>query len=139
MAGNYDGLGLGGGGSQLHDDDNSRRSRNRNDRVHHDAKLAVIGVGSARVKVRDLGYGQRRQQDQTEHCHRRQEAGRHAPLGAASAAEKCPKSCQSLGPSGSILQKLHENLDELCKGRLYLSYDSGRTSEKTPARCERLN
>ena len=104
LGGNDDWLSLGSGSSQLHDDDDSRRSRNRDDRVHHDAKLAVIRVGIVRMKVRDLCYGQRRQQDQTDHRHSRQEAGPDA----AFAAENCPKSCQSMRPTGPILQKAHQ-------------------------------
>jgi hypothetical protein len=71
LAGNNDRIGLGRGSSQLHDDDDSRRGSNRNDRVHHNAKLAVIRVGIARVEVCDLGYRQHRQQDQTDHRHSR--------------------------------------------------------------------
>lgn len=63
VAGNDDGIGLGGGSSQLNDEDNSRRGDAGDHRVHHDAKLAVIRVSIARVKVRDLSYGQHRQQD----------------------------------------------------------------------------
>lgn len=127
LEGNDDGLGLGSGSSQLHDDDDSRRGRNRDHRVHQDAKLAVIRVGIVRVKVRDLSDSQRRQQDQTEHRHGRQKARRHAPLGAAFAAEDCLKSCQSMEPSGPILQKESIDLDALVRAGLYLSYDLAAT------------
>ncbi len=79
LAGNDDGLGLGRGRSQLHDDDDGSSSGNGHHRVHDDAQLAVIGVGLVGVEVRDLGYGQHRQQEQAEDCHGRQEAGRDAP------------------------------------------------------------
>jgi hypothetical protein len=43
--------------------------------VHDDAQLAVIRVGLVGVQVRNLGYGQKRQQDKT-HCgDYRQKAG----------------------------------------------------------------
>jgi hypothetical protein len=72
--------------------------------------------------MRDLSYGQHRQQDQTDHRHCRQEAGPDA----AFAAEKCLKSCQSMEPSTFILQKARASLDALIQERLYLSYDFGR-------------
>lgn len=122
LAGNDDGFGLGRGRSQLHNDDDSGRGRNRDDRVHHDAQLAVIRIRLARVQMRDLGYGQHRQQDQTDHRHCRHEAGPDA----AFAAENCLKSCQSLEPSTSILQKAPVSLDALDREGLHLSDDFGR-------------
>jgi hypothetical protein len=62
LAGNQDRLGLGRRGSQLHQNDGSRRNRRGRHRVHHDAQLAVIGIGLVGMQVRNLGYGQDRQQ-----------------------------------------------------------------------------
>jgi hypothetical protein len=64
----------------------------------------VIRIGLVRVQVRNLSYDKHRQQDQTDHRHGRQEAG----PSTAFAAEKCLKSCQSLEPSGPILQKAQQ-------------------------------
>ena len=135
MAGNYDGFGLRSGSSQLHDRDDSRRGCNGHHGVHDNAQLAVIGVRLARVQVRDLGNDEHRQQDQTKNGHRRQKAS----LGAAFAAENCLKTCQSMEPSGSILQNASIDLDALGLEGLHLSYDFAASREKTPARCERLN
>ena len=45
---------------KLHHENDGRRNRDGRHRVHHDAELAVIGVGCVRVLVGDLGYGQQR-------------------------------------------------------------------------------
>lgn len=75
LAGNEDRFGLGRGSSQLHDHNHSRSCGYRHHRVHDDAQLAVIRVGLVGVQVRNLGYGQKRQQDKT-HCgDYRQKAG----------------------------------------------------------------
>jgi hypothetical protein len=121
LAGNYDGLGLGRGSSQLHDDNDCRSSGNGNHCVHDNAQLAVIGVCIVRMKMGDLGYGQHRQQEQTQGCHSRQKAGRDATSGAISgaafAAENCGESrhgaCQPLLPSTPILQKAYRSLDAM--------------------------
>jgi hypothetical protein len=42
--------------------------------VHRNAQLAVIGVGLVGVQVRNLRYGQQRQQDQAHRGHDRQKA-----------------------------------------------------------------
>ena len=139
LAGNYDGFGLRSGSSQLHDRDDSRRGCNGHHGVHDNAQLAVVGIRLVRVQVRDLCNDQHRQQNQTKNGHRRQKAGQEAPLCAAFAAENCLKSCQSMEPSGSILQNASIDLDALCLDGLHLSYDFAASREKTPARCERLN
>lgn len=105
LVSNDDGIGLGRGSSQLHDDDGGRSSSNGHHRVHDNAQLAMVGVRLAGVQVRDLGDGQHRQQNQTKDGHCRQKAGQEAALGATFAAEICLKSCQSMEPSSSILQK----------------------------------
>jgi hypothetical protein len=48
-------LGLRGRSAKLHQNNGCRDGSNRRRRVHYDAKLAVVGVYSARVKVRGLG------------------------------------------------------------------------------------
>jgi hypothetical protein len=127
LAGNYDGLGLGRGSSQLHDYDGGRGGSNGHHRVHDNAELAVIGVGLVRVKVRDLGHGQHRQQNQTKNRHCRQKAGQEARqqarLGSPFAAENCLKSCQSMEPSSSILQKALRGLDAFGLERLPFGND----------------
>jgi hypothetical protein len=55
--------------------------------VHRDGQLAVIGVGLVGVQVRNLRYGQKRQQDQAQGSYDRQKAGATAlpePLGPES-------------------------------------------------------
>ena len=130
LAGNHDGFGLRSGSSQLHDRNDSRRGCNGHHTVHDNAELAVVGVRLAGMQVRDLGNDQHRQQDQTQNGHRRQKAGQEATLGAASAAKNCLKSCQSMEPSGPILQKASIDLDALGLKGLYLSYDFDRTPGK---------
>jgi len=73
--GNDDGIGLGRGGSQLHDHNHSRSGGNGHHRMHDNAQLAVIRVGLVGMHVRNLGYGQHRQQNQAKHRHRRHKAG----------------------------------------------------------------
>ena len=64
LADSQNGLGLRDGGAEEHkDNDRGGNCRGRH-RVHGDAQLAMIGVGIAGVQVRDLGYGQKRQQEQ---------------------------------------------------------------------------
>jgi hypothetical protein len=65
MAGNADGVGMGRGNSQLHDHNDGGRGSNGHNRVHDNAQLAVVGVRLVRMKVRDLGNDEQRQQDQT--------------------------------------------------------------------------
>jgi len=153
LAGNYDGLGLGRGSSQLHDDDDCRSSGNGNHSVHDNAQLAVICVGIVRMKVSGLGYGQHRQQEQTQDRHSRQKARRDAISGAASyalggaafAAENCGESrhgaCQPLRPSTSILQKAYRRLDALGGQGLHRSYNSETSSSKNAdwARASKLS
>lgn len=43
--------------------------------MHDDAQLAVIGVALIGVQVRNLGYGQKRQQDKAHRGDYRQKAG----------------------------------------------------------------
>jgi hypothetical protein len=126
--------------------------------VHDNAQLAVIGVGIVWMKVRDLGNGQHRQEEQTQDCHCRQKPRRDATFGTASgafwgaafAAENCGESrhgaCQPLRPSTSILQKAYRSLDAMSAGRLHRSYNSETSrSKKTPTkakvndRLQRLN
>jgi hypothetical protein len=40
--------------------------------MHDAAQLAVIGIGLVGVQVRNLGYGQNRQQDKAQSGHHRQ-------------------------------------------------------------------
>jgi hypothetical protein len=105
LAGNDDGLGLRGGRTHLHQLDGGRRGRDRHRRVHHDAQLAMIGVGLAGVQVGDLGHGQQGKKDKAHDCYRREDA---AP-GAAAAVENCPQCCQSMTPTVPILQKNVQN------------------------------
>jgi hypothetical protein len=91
LVGNNDGIGLGRGSSQLHDDNDGRGGGNRRQRVHDDAQLTMIGIRLVRVQVRGLSEDKHRQQDQTEHRHRRVKAR----PGAAFPAEICLMSCQS--------------------------------------------
>jgi len=80
LMGNCDGFGLRGGGAKVHEHDDGSGDRSRRHRVHDDAQLAVIGVGLVGMDVRNLGYGQHRQQSQAKHCHRRHKAGPCAAL-----------------------------------------------------------
>jgi hypothetical protein len=138
LAGNYDGLGLGSGGSQLHDDDDCGSGCDGRDRVHGDAKLAMISIALAGVKVRDLSDGERGEKDEAQDCHRRQKAGRDGVSDAISdatfAAENCGESrhgaCQPLRPSTSILQKAYRSLDAMGAQRLYQSYNSETSRPK---------
>ena len=139
LAGNDDGFDLRSGSSQLHNENDSRRGSNGHHGVHDNAQLAVVGVRLVRVQVRDLSNYQHRQQSQTKGGDDRQKAGPEATLGAASAAKIFLKSCQSMEPSGSILQKETIDLDASCMKWLHLSYDFASSREKTPAQCERLN
>ncbi|MDR3754096.1 MAG: hypothetical protein P4K93_09990 [Terracidiphilus sp.] len=59
----------------MHDHDHGRSGNDGNHRVHDDAQLAVIGVGLVGVQVRNLGDGQKRQQDKTHGGDYRQKAG----------------------------------------------------------------
>jgi hypothetical protein len=127
----------------LHDYDGGRGGSNGHHRVHDNAELAVIGVRLVRVQVRDLSHGQHRQQNQTENGHCRQKAGQEARqkarLGAAFAAENCLKSCQSMEPSSSILQKALRGLDAFGLERLPFGNDFEAAHGKTLARWKRLN
>jgi len=69
--------------------------------VHHDAELAVIGVGRGRVLMGDLGYGQQRQKDKAHHGNRWQKTRPRA----ASTVEMCLKPCQLMISAPSILPK----------------------------------
>jgi hypothetical protein len=60
-------------------------------------------------------------------------------LGAAFAAENCLKSCQSMEPSSSILQKALRSLDALGLERLPFGNDFEPARGKTPAQWKRLN
>jgi hypothetical protein len=66
--------------------------------VHHDAELAVIGIGIVRVLVRYLGYDQQRQKDKAHDRNYRQ----NATPDAAFLAEICLKSCQSMVSAVSL-------------------------------------
>jgi len=72
---NEDGIGLENGSSQLHDHNDGCGGRNGHHRMHHDAQLAMIGVGLVGMDVRNLGHGQHRQQNQAKRRHSRHEAG----------------------------------------------------------------
>jgi hypothetical protein len=96
-------LGRGSGGANRDQDNGGHCGSGGHCRVHHDAQLAMIGIGLAGVEVGDLSHRKQGQQDQTQYCHRRQKA---RPC-AASSAEKCPESCQSTVPSAPILQKVY--------------------------------
>lgn len=76
--------------TQSHTLDDGCQGRDRHHRVHHYAQLAMISVSLALVNVRNLGYGQQRQEDKADDSDRRQE-----PLPAAASAEISLKSCQS--------------------------------------------
>jgi hypothetical protein len=69
--------------------------------VHHNAQLAVIGVGLVGVKVRDLAHDEKRQQDK---AHDRDYQREFLP-GAALSTEMCLKSCQLWDLAIHILQK----------------------------------
>ena len=75
--------------TQSHNLNNDHQDRDRHDRVHHRAQLAMISVGLVLVNVRNLGYGQKRQQDEAHDSYRR-----HEPLPTAASAEISLKSCQ---------------------------------------------
>jgi hypothetical protein len=80
-------LGLGSRSAQAHKHDRNRGNRRGRHGVHRDAQLAVIGVGLVGMQVRDLRYGQKRQQDQAQGSYDRQKAGATAlpePLGPES-------------------------------------------------------
>ena len=66
--------------------------------MHHDAELAVIGIGIVRVLVRYLGYDQQRQKDKAHDRNCRQNATPDAAL----LAEICLKSCQSMVSAVSL-------------------------------------
>jgi hypothetical protein len=124
MAGNYDGIGMGPGNSQLHDHNDSGRGCNGHNRVHDNAQLAVVGVRLVRMKVRDLGNNQHRQQDETQNGHCRQKAGPEATLGAAFPAESCLRSCQSIVPSGSNLLKTTYSFERFKPGEVAPKFQS---------------
>lgn len=105
MAGNEEGLGLRGGRTHLHQRNGGGRGRDGRRRVHHDAQLAVIGVGLVRVQVGDLGHGQQGKKDKAHDRYRREDA---VP-GAAAAVEICPQCCQSIPLTVPILQKNVQN------------------------------
>jgi len=71
LVGNEDGLGLRSRSAQVHEHDNSRRNRRGRHRMHDAAQLAVIGIGLVGMQVRNLGYGQNRQQDKAQSGHHR--------------------------------------------------------------------
>jgi hypothetical protein len=96
-----EGLGLGRGGAQLHHHNDGRCGRHWRQCVHHDAQLAMIGVGLVGVKVRYLGHGKERQQDKTHHGDHRQEAS----PGTVSAVEVRLKGCQPWSLTVLIVQK----------------------------------
>jgi len=101
LAGGWRGLRLRSRFSQLHQNHCGRQGSNRNQRVHHDAQLAVVGVGLVGMKVRDLSHGEQRQQDKA-HARNKQ---RECLPGAALSAEMCRKSCQRRDLAVSILHK----------------------------------
>jgi hypothetical protein len=76
----------------LHHDDDGRRDYGGRYRVHHNAELAVIRVGRARVLVDHLGYSQHRQKDKANHRDGRQKA---LP-DAAFSVGKCLESLQPI-------------------------------------------
>jgi hypothetical protein len=65
--------------AQAHKQDRNRGSRRGRHRVHHDAQLAVIGIGLVAVYVRNLRNGQERHQDQAHGGDNRQKAGAALP------------------------------------------------------------
>jgi len=67
-------LSRGSRGADRHQDNGGCRGSCGHCRVHHDAQLAVIGVGLAGVQVGDLSHGKQGQQRQTQNYHRRQKA-----------------------------------------------------------------
>ncbi len=69
--------------------------------MHHNAQLAVIGVGLVGVRVRDLAHDEKRQQGK---AHDRDYQRVFLP-GAALSAEMCLKSCQLWDLTILILQK----------------------------------
>lgn len=82
-----EGLGLGSRSAQEHKDYRNRGHRRGRNRVHYVTQLAVISVGLVGVHVRNLRYGQKRQQDQAHGRYYRQKAGATAlsePLGPES-------------------------------------------------------
>jgi hypothetical protein len=142
----------------LHDDNDGRSGCDWRNRVHSDAKLAMIGVALAGVQVRNLSDGKRGQKDETEDCDGRQEAGPDAISGAGFAAENCRKSCQSMQPSTQpfgamacwrgndpalILQNLTEGSQKFgrfrCGQVVPKLHFGGFAPEKTATGRERLN
>ena len=57
-----------------HHDDGRSGCRHGRQRVHHNAQLAVVGVGLVGVQVRYLGDGQQRQKDKAHDRNDRQKA-----------------------------------------------------------------
>ena len=94
-------LSRGSRGADRHQDNGGCRGSCGHCRVHHDAQLAVIGVGLVRVQVGDLGYDQQGKQDKAHDRYRREDA---VP-GAAPTAEICLQCCQSMTLTVPILQK----------------------------------
>lgn len=60
LAGNDDRVGLRSRRAELNQHNLGAISRNRHQRVHHNAQLAMIGVGLVGVKVRDLAHDEKR-------------------------------------------------------------------------------
>ena len=100
-----------GGCFKLDQHDHGGCYRNRRRRMHHDAKLAVMGIVLDRMDMRHLGHSKQRQQDKTHH-------GDHRPsawLGAASSAEICLKSSQQNSPH---IKNTHNWMLGSCTGLL---------------------
>jgi hypothetical protein len=88
-------LGLGRRRSQFDHNNSSGHWGHRHRRVHHDAKLAVVGVNRAHVKVSDLGDRQRGKQNQAQARHHRHKIHPAAVLPAEKRLE-CSQTCLDL-------------------------------------------
>jgi hypothetical protein len=99
-------LGLRCRASQLNEDDGGCHHRCRRRCVHHNAKLAVVGVDGAGMQVRGLGKRQGDEQGQAQSRNDRQNLDPAALL----SAEKPLKCFQNLPQSHLILRILQEPL-----------------------------
>jgi hypothetical protein len=83
-----------GGRSYLDEDDDGSSDCDRSHCVHDDAQRAMVGVAFEGMNVRDLDYGQQRQQDKAHHGGRRE----CSPRGRAVSVPSCYKSRQKHFP-----------------------------------------
>jgi len=74
LPGDKNGFGLRSRRTKEHEYDGNRSHRRRRHGVHGNAQLAMIGVGGVGVHVRNLGYGENRQQDEAQDGDDRQKA-----------------------------------------------------------------